>query len=257
MATRGRQRPRFAAGRPGPGLAQPSSRAGRGRGPPRPRAPTTSREPSAPPPLPSPFVGRAFRVRADPVGGLAFRSFLAHASRLAPRAGWAPGPRARPGGRPPVTRACRVYIPLSTFPILLSVFSALPACQIDLLVPAVANPAGPIMDADSSVSSSLCAHRALTRRLPTRVVRHGPGSRLAGLSRFVQLRKERYSDSESSFSWLLSFNLPDNSKQNGLKLKTKSERQFNCHEELGRYCRGGPGGGPKLNFLFFSSFGPR
>jgi hypothetical protein len=36
------------------------------------------------------------------------------------------------------------------------------------------------MDADSSVSadlvSSLCPHRALARRRPTRVVRHGPGS---------------------------------------------------------------------------------
>ncbi len=35
------------------------------------------------------------------------------------------------------------------------------------------------MDADSPVSAdlvlcSICPHRALTRRLPTRVVRHGP-----------------------------------------------------------------------------------
>ena len=49
------------------------------------------------------------------------------------------------------------------------------------------------MDADSSVSAdlvlSLCPHRALARRRPARVVRHGPGSRRAG--RFVQLRKER------------------------------------------------------------------
>jgi hypothetical protein len=49
------------------------------------------------------------------------------------------------------------------------------------------------MDAVSSVppilSSSLWPHRAPARRLPTRVVRHGPGRRRSG--RFVQLWKEQ------------------------------------------------------------------
>ena len=48
------------------------------------------------------------------------------------------------------------------------------------------------MDGDSSdsadLASSLCLHRAPSRRLPSRVVRHGPGRRRSG--RFVQFRKE-------------------------------------------------------------------
>ncbi len=76
-------------------------------------------------------------------------------------------------------------------------------CQIDKLISAVANPAGPIMDSvrrfPQILSSSLCSHQihpcsdgcALMDacRLPTSVVQHGPGRRQAGL--FVQLQKER------------------------------------------------------------------
>ncbi len=62
------------------------------------------------------------------------------------------------------------------------------------------------MDADSSdsadLSSSLCPHGAPTRRLPTRVVRHGPGRRQSG--RFVQLRKELYFVVVHQSAWLQS-----------------------------------------------------
>ena len=85
-----------------------------------------------------------------------------------------PSARAASGSLPIIQVLFQVYIPLSTFPILLSLslFSALPACQNQLARSSLGQtPAGPIMDTFCRfpliLSLLICPHSAPARRLPS------------------------------------------------------------------------------------------